>query len=201
MDSDEVMRAIDDLRSRIEQMEQSRNDDSVTREERIEVADEGELESTEIVMRDNARTETRRVTLCDQCTKKLGNEKFAICHHCRKKLCDECSVELRNRTICPQRLMEIYPLSRPAYKILVLVANGIDDVNHIHDISHIPKPEVKAMLGIMTDCGYIEKSGFFHRRITDTGLEAFSGYSQIYGNSVDMRQLDTEMREFVQGRL
>ncbi|MFY9300178.1 MAG: hypothetical protein WAO91_03180 [Candidatus Nitrosotenuis sp.] len=200
MSFDEILRRLDEMDARLSRIESVRPSRNVMTEERTEISEEGEFDSTETATVNNATVTTKRIPVCDQCGNKLENS-FAVCKEDGKKLCKNCSISFRNRTICPQHLREVYPLSRPAYKVLILVANSIDDANNIHKISHIPKKEVMDILDILVEGGYVEKHAFFRRRITEMGLEAISGYSQIYGNSADMRQLDEEVKEFVQGQM
>lgn len=200
MSFDEILRRLDEMDARLSRIESSGQSRNVVSEEKTEISGEGEFDGVETATINNATVTTRRIPVCDQCGNKLENS-FAVCREDGKKLCKGCSVSFRNRTICPQHLREVYPLSRPAYKVLILVANSIDDANNIHMLSYIPKKEVRDMLDILVEGGYIEKHGFFRRRITEMGLEAVSGYSQIYGNSADMKQLDEEVKEFVQGQM
>ena len=174
------------------------DDEKIIDEERIEIADEGELESTKISQseHDGRNVETRRITMCDYCLKKLGDD-FSLCFKCRKKLCKRCSIDFRNRIICPQDLRSIYPLSRESFKVLLLIANSIDNDGVIHKITRIPKKEVMEKLRFLEEAGYVDRHGFWGYCISETGLEAIHAYAQIFGGAGDMVQLDEEIKRFV----
>lgn len=173
------------------------DDERVIDEERIEVADEGELESTTTSQGEDGHSiETKRIPICDHCLKKLEN-KFSLCYVCRKKLCMKCSIDFRNRTICPQSLRGIHPWSRQTFKVALLVANNIEKEETIHRISGIPRKEVREKLRFLEESGYLDRHRFWGRCISELGIEAIHAYAQIFGGEGDMVQLDEEVKRFV----
>lgn len=197
MSEEDILRKLDEIEDRLARIE-STPERQVVMEEKTEIAKEGEFEGNQTSREGGAIVKTKRITVCDYCFGKLG-EDFGVCHKDGKKLCKTCSIRFRNRTVCPTHLREVYPLSRPAYKVLTCVSNGIDDIGDICQLTHIQKGDVKDLRNILCEGGYVERCGFSRRRITDEGIEAMSGYSQLFSDSGDMKQLEEEMREFVQG--
>lgn len=175
----------------------SSDDEKVIDEERIEIAEEGELESNSIAQSDSdgKTIERKRIMVCDYCLRKL--ESFSLCFKCRKKLCEKCSVSFRNKIICPQDLRGIFPLSRESFKVLLLIANSIEDVGSIHKITKIPKKEVKEKIRFLLEAGFVDRHHFWGCCVSDTGLEAIHAYSQVFGGMGDMAQLDEEIKRFV----
>jgi len=174
------------------------DDEKIIDEERIEIAGEGELESTTTSRneKDGYSVETKRVPICDYCLKKLGDD-FSLCFKCRKKLCERCSVDFRNKIICPQDLRSIFPLSRESFKILLLIANSIENVGAINKITKIQKKEVREKLRFLLEAEYVDRHHFWGFCVTESGLEAIHAYSQVFGGAGDMIQLDEEIKRFV----
>lgn len=197
---DEILEELREIESRLDKLEN--NDHKVITSEKIEVEEEGRLGGSETAKENKTLVKTKRIPVCDHCGEKLESEKhFAVCHKDGKKLCGKCSIKFRGKIICPQDLRGILPLSRISFKILVLVANSISNVNALHEISHVPKNDVKQLMQLLLETGYIEGSGFFAYKTTEVGLEAIAAYGQLYGNEADMKELDEELKEFVRRHL
>jgi hypothetical protein len=175
----------------------SSDDEKVIDEERIEIAEEGELESNSIAQSDSdgKTVERKRIMVCDYCLRKL--ESFSLCFKCRKKLCEKCSINFRNKIICPQDLRGIFPLSRESFKVLLLVANSIENVSAINKIAKIQKKEVREKLRFLLEAGFVDRHHFWGFCISESGLEALHAYSQVFGGTGDMVQLDEEMKRYV----
>jgi hypothetical protein len=65
--------------------------------------------------------------------------------------------------------MEILPLSRNGHKVLMCVEAGVDGISEIHDITRIPKDDVKAAVAFLLERKLISTSGLFtflERKIT-----------------------------------
>ena len=177
----------------------SSDDDKILDEERIEIAEECKFESTQTIERDSSSIEIKKIPVCDYCGKKLGDD-FSICkiQRCKRKLCSKCSIQdFRNQTICPFDLRTIHPWSRPTFKIALLVANCIDNEGVIHKITRIPKKEVKEKLIFLQEYGYVDRHNFWGYCISEIGLEAIHAWSQLFGGTSDMIQLDEEVKQFV----
>lgn len=94
--------------------------------------------------------------------------------------------------------MEILPLSRNGYKVLMCVRARIDDAAEIHDITKIPKDDVKASLSFLIERKLISSSGLFaflSREITADGMQALSVYKNVYGNDEDAKKVEEELAE------
>lgn len=193
---DEVLKKLETLEDRINNIE---NNSQVVSEDRIEVEEKGRLGSEVVENRNDSVITTKRVPVCDFCGKEIKS--FSICQKCEKKLCDKCSIEFRNQIICKQELQSIFPLSRQAFKVLLLVANNISDENNMNRLSGIPKKDLKEILGYLKGAGYMEFSAFFTRKsLTEMGKEALSSYGQILGGIGDMAQLDKEIARYMLGK-
>lgn len=200
MTDSETLKKLDEMESRLDRLENSTAPDKkVIIEERTEIAGEGEFEGSDTSKKDQSIIKTKRIALCDHCNDQLGND-FAVCHKDGKKLCKKCSVVFRNRINCPQCIRGMYPLSRHSFKVLLLIANSICNVNDVHTISHVPKKEIKDSVQFLLEGGYIEKAGFFGYKATEMGFEALSVYAQLYGGTGDMQELDEELKGFVSER-
>lgn len=193
---EEIAKKLEGIEDRLQNLESNKN---VIEEERTEIASEGELESEETSLNNDTVVTIRRVAICDYCTKK--KDIFAICKKCKKKLCDKCAVDLRNQVLCPDDLRTILPLSRPAFKVLLLVANDIQGEADMHTLSGIPRKDIKEILTYLKSAGYVESSVIFNRKSpSDMGREAITAYGQIFGGMGEMAQLDRMIERYVLGR-
>jgi hypothetical protein len=121
------------------------------------------------------------VASCVTCGQKLDN--YVLCFSCLGALCSDCATKMNGIPYCRQHLMEVLPLSRNGYKALMCVEAGVDDVSEIHDITKIPKDDVKASLAFLAERKLITTSGLFtflERKITADGLHALSVYKKVY---------------------
>jgi hypothetical protein len=97
---------------------------------------------------------------------------------------------------CRQHLIEIFPLSRNGYKVLMCIEAGLDDVAEIHDTTRIAKDDVKASLAFLLERKLINTSGLFRfleRKITADGLHALSVYRNVYGKEEDVRAVEQQL--------
>lgn len=125
-------------------------------------------------------------------------DSFVMCVSCHRRLCSDCSVKMNGIPYCRPHLMEILPLSRNGYKVLMCVEAGIDDAAEIHEITKIPKDDVKASLSFLIERKLISTSGLFaflRREITADGMQALSVYKNVYGNEEDAKQVEEELSE------
>lgn len=174
------------------------DDRRVIMEERVEVEAEGRLGGTEMAKESQGVVKTRRIPVCDYCGRKLDEKfQFAVCQKDRRKLCPRCSVTFRNRIICPDDLRSFLPLSRPGFKILLMMANGITDAGDIRKVTRIPKNDVKDIMRFFQQSGYTDRRGLLQVYVTELGMEALACYGQLYGEDADMRELDQELIGFV----
>jgi hypothetical protein len=127
-------------------------------------------------------------------------DRFVTCISCHKRLCPDphCSAKMDGLPYCKPHLMEILPLPRNAYKVLICVEAGIDGVAEIHHITRIPKDDVKSSLAFLLEQKLISKSGLFtflERKITADGLHALSVYRNVYGKEEDVIAVQQQLSE------
>ena len=195
---EEILRKLDEIESRLSGLESGNGSKKIMIEERTEISEEGNLESSEMAKENSKIVKTKRILVCDYCGKQI-TAISSICKKCGKKLCEKCSIDFRRQVICPQDLRSVYPLSRTAFKVLLMVANGITSTGLIHRISGISGKEAKDIIRYLWNAGFVEKSIFSGLKISETGLEAISAYGQLFGreDAADMRQLDEGVKRYV----
>jgi hypothetical protein len=135
------------------------------------------------------------IPTCLTCGTQL--EDFVMCVSCLGTLCRDCATKMNGTPYCRQHLMEILPLSRNGYKVLICIEAGIDDAEKINDITKIPKDDVKASLAFLKERKLISSSGLFaflERKITAEGLHAISVFKRIYDEE-DVRQVEEQLTE------
>lgn len=195
---EEILRKLESIESRLSKLETGTSDKKIISEERTEIAEEGRLESKELSKENSGVVKTTRISVCDSCGHNLQrDDDFFICKTCGKKLDEDCAIDFRNQTICPDDLRGVYPLSRPGFKVLLIVANNISDEGNVHRISGIPKKDVKEIIQFLLGSGYVESSLIYGRKTSERGREALSAYAQLWGGRGDMQQLDEEIKRFV----
>lgn len=197
---DEILQRLHEIEERLSDLENKKN---VVGEDRMEIADDRELESEETAERGEATITTRKIPVCDICGKKLDDDlkELAVCKSCRRKLCKRCSIELRGQIVCINDLNRRLPLTRPAFKVLLLIANEIDRIGDIHRLSGIPVKTAKGIVSWLKGLGYIETSFILGtKRATDLGREAICAWAQVWRGSGDMSYLDREMVRFLLGK-
>lgn len=194
MTESEILRKLGEIENRLSNLESGKSEKKIIKEDRIEIAEEGKFESSEM-SKDGSMVKVRRVPVCDHC----GNqyEKFAICKKCNKKLDRRCSIDFRKQVICPGCLMGVYPLSRPGFKILLCHANNIRNNGDIHKITGIPKNDINEIVQFLEGSGYLDNHIIRGYILSERGREALSAYSQLWGGTGDMQQLDEEIKRFV----
>ena len=138
---------------------------------------------------------TTFATTCESCGL-FPLDHFVMCVSCHKRLCPECSAKVDGIPYCRQHLIEIFPLSRNGYKVLMCIEAGLDDVAEIHDTTRIAKDDVKASLAFLLERKLINTSGLFRfleRKITADGLHALSVYRNVYGKEEDVRAVEQQL--------
>lgn len=191
--SEDIIRKLGEIEHRIIRLE---NRKQIIEEERIEVAAPGDLESEEMAEVDDATITTKKIPFCE-CGKKL--EGFFLCHICKHKICDDCSVKFRNRHFCSDDLLKRLPITTQGFKVLLIIANKIFSENKMHELTGIPKNQVKEAIGFLKNYAYIETSMFNKKTVTDFGLECLTSWGQIFGGSDEMDQLDQVIRRHLLG--
>lgn len=197
MTDEELLRKLGEIEKRLSNLENGKSEKKIIKEERTEIADEGRLESSEM-SKENGVVKVKRVPVCDHCGQELG--KFSICKKCNRKLDERCSIDFRKQIICPDCLRGVYPLSRPGFKVLLCHANDIRNHGDIHRVTGIPKKDVKDIIQFLAGSNYLESHIVQGHSVSERGREALSAYSQLWGETGDMQQLDEEIKRFVRER-
>lgn len=138
---------------------------------------------------------TTFLVTCDYCGRYPLKE-FVICKSCRGKLCDSCLVRFDGRSYCRACLMEMLPLSRNSFKVLLCVKRGIESAGKISDVTRIRKDEVKASLALLAELKLIETKGllvFLERKLTAEGVHALSAYRRVYGDDEDVLEVKEKL--------
>lgn len=134
---------------------------------------------------------------CDVCGH-YPLDSFDTCFSCHARLCVDCSVRMNGIPYCRQHLMEILPLSRNSYKIMLCIKAGIDDATRICDATRIPKDDVKSSLAFLVEQKFLSSSGLFaflERKITAEGTHALSVYKGVYSREDDVREIEEQLVE------
>lgn len=134
---------------------------------------------------------------CDVCGH-YPLDSFDMCFSCHCRLCADCSVRMNGIPYCRQHLMEILPLSRNSYKVLLCVKSGIDDATKIRDITKMSKDDVKGSVAFLVERKFISSSGLFaflKREITADGTHALSVYKSVYGREEDVKEVEEQFAE------
>jgi hypothetical protein len=134
------------------------------------------------------------VSSCVTCGAKLGDS-YVLCYSCLGALCSDDAIRMNGIPYCRQHLSEVLPLSRNGYKALMCIEAGADDVSQIHEITKIPKDDVKAALAFLLERKLISKSGllaFLERKITAEGLHVLSVFKKVY-NEDDVATVEQQL--------
>lgn len=194
-DIERILEKLEDIELRLQRLESIQSDGQVMSEDRTEIAKEGDLESETMTKVNDSMVTTKRIAMCDYCFGKI--DQMSMCKKCGKKLCENCSIDFRNENICLQDLREIHQISRQAFKVILMVANGITGERDMCKVSGIPTDEVKGIVDMLRDSGYLSTSFLGGKRLTDTGMEAFYAHSQVLGGKDDMKDLDIRIKDYV----
>lgn len=92
--------------------------------------------------------------------------------------------------------MEMLPLSRNSFKVLLCVKRGIESAGKISDVTRIRKDEVKASLALLAELKLIETKGllvFLERKLTAEGVHALSAYRRVYGDDEDVLEVKEKL--------
>lgn len=165
-------------------------------EERQQIAPTGNLGGKEIANENGTTVKTSIVGVCDSCGDKMG-EQFVICHVDKKKICPGCAVVFDQRKICKECLKSNHPLSKQSYKVLVTIANKIDNRRTLHNLTKITKNDLVASIGFLREAAYIIRKGLTGYQITDSGMNIITAYRQVYGPEDDVVTLDRELRRHI----
>jgi hypothetical protein len=155
----------------------------------------GGLGGKRIEMGTNGKfSKTTFIVGCDYCGS-YPLEEFVICKSCRGRLCREppCSVKLDGRTYCRSCLMELLPLSRNCYKVLMCIGADVHSVKKISDLARLSTDDVRASLALLKELKLVESKGmlaFLERKITGDGIRAQSVYSKVYADDEDVKEVE-----------
>jgi hypothetical protein len=137
---------------------------------------------------------TNFAATCEECGL-YPLDRFVMCVSCRKRLCPDCAVKMNRVPYCLPHLMERLPMSRASFLTLMCVEAGVDNVGEIHDLTKIPKDDVKAALAFLAERKLISKSGLFaflERKITADGLHVLSVFKKVY-NEEDVAAVEQQL--------
>jgi hypothetical protein len=164
-----------------------------------------DLESNTKLMTDTGITDIVNVPVCSVCHRLLKeSDHLFVCHHCESVLCDLHAIIFNNRAHCEDDFRQHHiNLSRRDYKTLVCLANGVDEVSKIAELTLMCSEDVKASLARLSTSNLITcKSKLFgvlrEIKLTDEGLLAISVYRQfIYGSDEDMELFGKTLRRYL----
>lgn len=94
--------------------------------------------------------------------------------------------------------MEILPVSRNSYKVLLCIEAGIASVSEISDLTRIPKDDVKAAIALLNSLKLVETKGmlaFLQRKASADGVRALSVYRKVYGSDEDVLEVEEKLVE------
>jgi len=141
-----------------------------------------------------------RIPVCDVCGTRL-DENFTICG-CGKKVCEKHAIQSGPRSLCVECLIDAVPLTKRSYKVLVAIANGVQDKKTIAKLARISKEDVKVALTELAALGFIAKTGWFifaKNEAADSGIHAIGMFRNVYGGDEDVVLFDLELRSCLTG--
>lgn len=147
--------------------------------------------------REGKLEKTQYVLACD-CCGHYPLDEFVVCRKCKGRLCDDCSNWLDGRPYDRACLMEILPVSRNSYKVLLCIEAGIASVSEISDLTRIPKDDVKAAIALLNSLKLVETKGmlaFLQRKASADGVRALSVYRKVYGSDEDVLEVEEKLVE------
>jgi hypothetical protein len=164
-----------------------------------------DLEENAKLKTEDGVTDITRVPVCSVCHGLIkGDDHFFVCHHCARVLCDLHAIILNNRAHCEEDLRQHHiDISRRDYKTLVCLANGIDAMDKIADLTAMLPVEVEQTLTKLSTSNLVTSQprlfGLLKEvKPTDEGLLAISVYRQfVYGRDEDMELFGKKLREFL----
>jgi hypothetical protein len=149
------------------------------------------------------------IAKCDICGRRLfEDEAYKICSFCERRLCSQpskCSVTLTNgNTVCIHCLRtKFFPLDKSLDKVCLCVANNVQSIDAISNITHIDKRGVEHAMTELKRLELVAKKGVFpfaSHHVLDRGLEAIAAFRQIWGEDYDMLVFDAELRRHLSQR-
>ena len=196
------------IEARLNQLETQHERQVVLNERRV--IDNSGLGGREISTNNQGAIE-RQILIgkCDVCGRRLfEDEAFKICSFCGRRLCSSpsrCSVTLSNgNTVCTHCLMtRFFPLDKGLDKVCVCIANSVESIGTISNITHIDKKGVEHALTELKRLALVAKKGVFpftSHHVLDRGLEAIGAYRQIWGEDYDILVFDAELRRHLSQR-
>ena len=161
-------------------------------EEKQEVADVGDLGGKQTANQDGIIIRTSAIKICNSCGDVIEG-KFVVCPVDKRIACPSCVCRFNQQNICKECLKNIRPLSKPTYKILLAILNNIDNQKKIHDLTKIPKDDLRDSMIFLKENGYIMRKGLSGYKISESGANILTAYKQVY-NEEDITSLELEIR-------
>jgi len=164
-----------------------------------------DLESNAKVMTDAGIVDILNVPVCSVCHRVIKqDEPVFLCHTCGAVLDSSHAIMINNRAHCPQHCrQEHFDLSRKDYKSLICVANGIDDIDEIADLTGILPQDIELSLAKLSMSNLIIcKNKLFglvkEIKTSDEGLLAIAVYRRyFYGCDEDMELFGKTLRKYL----
>jgi len=94
-------------------------------------------------------------------------------------------------------------MNKSLFKVLVCLANNVQFIKTISEITHIDKKGVTNALIALINLGLTTRKGIFlfaTHHLLDRGLEAIGSYKQIWGEDYDILVFDAELRRHLSQR-
>lgn len=164
------------------------------------------LESNNKLMTDTGLTTETTVPICTICHSTIG-DKYFICHHCDRVLCETCTIIHNNRAHCEQCLrIHHLDVSKRDYLILLCISNGITEKEKINELTAILDEEIeRSFIKLqMTNLIKVEKRLFGllrETKVTDDGAIAINTYRQVYGRHEDVVTFGRALRTYISEKL
>ena len=162
---------------------------NIIMEDRKEAARNGELEGRVYYSTpEGGVIKTTKLRIyCDWCGRR--SESFDACINCGKQLCSECSVYFEGKTLCPECVESICPLSKDEFKALKAIASGVKDPAKVAAVTGIKKEQIGKCIKSLIGKEFVEREGFFpffELKILDRGIELISAYEQVFRDHKDI---------------
>jgi len=137
------------------------------------------------------------VPACDFCGRHPLTE-YSICRSCGGKLCSRCGIEFCGRHYCRGCLIELLPISRNTFKVMLCIMHEKASASKISSLTRIPKQDIRLCLALLSEMKLVETKGlsvFSRQELTAEGVEAVAVFRRVYGADEDMQELETSLNE------
>ncbi len=157
------------------------------------------LEASSKVMTEDGLTTETTVPICAICHSPLG-DKYSLCHHCDRVLCEACSVLHNNRTHCEECLRSHHlDISKRHYLVLICAANDITKTEDVNQLTAILPKDIEDSMKNLRLANLITTEaklfGLIHEtKLTDDGFVAINTYRQVYGKHEDVATFGRKLR-------